>query len=202
MKILRLIVFSFMVLTLSGCSSENSKWEETLKINTITGYKNYIKSYPEGKFLKASSDSIESLEWVAAFSSKSDSLLQDCIVKYPESRKVDDAKDLQSQIKWPVIELNKADCIEIYDNGIVHSLGLHFYNYDGWDNIEYINDSQIPKTIVVIRSFSDYDLMTKKNLRLIKGVAYLKLKDGYRYIKKVDLSKSDKELADEFGINY
>lgn len=201
MKSLRSLVV-IILLTICGCSSENNNWEKAVKINTTAGYKNYIKNYPEGKYIKAAFDSVEALEWAIAFSTQSDSLLEDCIRRYPQNVKINEAKDLQSQIKWSRIELKKADCLEIYTDGMIHSLGVHLYNFDGWDKLEFIDDEQLVKTIFIARSFSEYDLIAKKNLRLVTGVAYLKVKEGYRYIRKVDLSKTDNELANEFGINY
>jgi HEAT repeat protein len=45
-----LVFLVVLVVVFTGCSREQSRWEDIKKINTIEAYENYLKQYPDGKF--------------------------------------------------------------------------------------------------------------------------------------------------------
>jgi hypothetical protein len=191
------------LLVLSACSSQENKWEKAKAVNTVSALNEFIKQYPESKYNQEATIAIEKLCWDSAFNTKNDSLLEDCINKYPKSQRIPEAKDLLSQIKFPIYDLKQADCLEINSKGMSLSMGKHFYGINNDGSLTYEPD-QLPLKMVVIwrdidSRFTDFFEKTS----ICTGVAYLYMGPGkFRYLKKVDLNKTDHELADEFGVKY
>lgn len=45
-----LVFLVALVVVVTGCSREQSHWEDTNNVNTIDAYQNFLKQYPDGKF--------------------------------------------------------------------------------------------------------------------------------------------------------
>jgi hypothetical protein len=204
MKTSRLVLFMIVLAFLTACSQEEKRWEEAKAKNDVPALNEFIKLYPDSKHMDEAKTAIETLDWNNAFTQKNDSLLRYCVKTYPNSKRIDEAKDLISQIRWPVYELKKADCIEINYKSLCLSMGLHIYglNPDGSAFLE--PDKLQVKTVIVWRN--DVDTASVHYLEkhsLCMGVAYLWIgNQKFRYLKKVDLNKSNDELAAEFGIKH
>jgi outer membrane protein assembly factor BamD (BamD/ComL family) len=191
------------LLILSACSSQEKKWEKAKADNTISALSDFIKLYPESKHIEEATITIEKLNWDSAFNTKNDSLLKECINKYPKSQRIPEAKDLLSQIKFPMYDLKQADCLEINAKGMSLSIGKHFYGINNDGSLTYEPDQLPMKMVVIWRDIDSRFTDFFEKYPICTGVAYLYMGPGkFRYLKKVDLNKTDHELADEFGVKY
>jgi hypothetical protein len=116
------------------------------------------------------------------------------------------------------VSIGKADSLTVYDNGKGMAMGtIHMtthatygINIDGVIVIGSpisINDPDTtmsplgPNRVVIWRSFGPREAAAMNEKGVLVGLAYLKWDDGaYYFIRKVDLTHSDVELAREFGI--
>ena len=97
----------------------------------------------------------ENLIWIRAIQEKNDSLLKYCIKTYPDNPKLAIASDLLSQLKWPVFDLKKADCVDISSGNGYRSYGLHVYDIGGDGSISYQQPEKLPfKRVLIWRDFN------------------------------------------------
>jgi hypothetical protein len=92
------ILFTFLLI-LAACSSPEKRWERAKADNTITAYNEFIEKFPGSKFRQEATIAIEKLSWDIAINTRTDSLLEDCIIKYPTSPRIPEAKTLLTRLK-------------------------------------------------------------------------------------------------------
>lgn len=139
----------------------------------------------------------EKWDWSSAFKSGDVNTLQSCSRKYPNSPNVPLAKEKIWEIQWPPVILDKADNVTIYSHeGYVMrgSFGIDTYgNPVAW--------AHGLKAVVIFRDLAQIKNKKAAQLELRTGLAYLQEgEDHFRFIRKVDLSKSDDALMTEFGL--
>jgi hypothetical protein len=181
---------------------ESLEWDAAQLSNTVAAFDKYIGRYPDGKHFLDAKNSMEALEWNAALSAHNESKLNALIAKYPASANVAKAKEEIWTIRWPPVNVEKADSVSVYTGGIGVVMGRmetpvsSLLGFGG-------SGAQAagPNRIVIWRNFAPKQLNTVNKLGLRTGIAFLKSDEGkYRFVRKVDLSRTDDELARDFGV--
>jgi hypothetical protein len=202
MKLLSHLIVPLCLVALVACSRSESRWKEAQQLNTVAAYEKYLGDYPDSEYLSDAKKTIESLEWDAALSARDKNRLEALMAKYSNSVNLEKAKDAIWEIQWPPTQVDKANSVSVFKGGegimlgqILYSMGA-FFGGSGSDP-----QAAGPNRIVIWRDFApeELDMATKSGLRA--GMAFLKSDDGkYTFVRKVDLAKTDEELAREFGV--
>lgn len=174
------------------------EWEKTLKDNNIKSFKAFISKYPVNKYLDEANAKIEKFEWAHVLANPNLDTLYYYIKKYPKSPNILQAKEEISKIKWPPIKVNSANRLYIWSNGKQASYGFPFLYLTPQGTLEFGDND---RAIIIWRDFTPEQEENSLKNGICTGIAYLWQHDGnYRFIKKVDLQKTDNQLKKEFGI--
>ena len=169
---------------------------DTNKIN------NYIETYKNGKYLSIAQEMIDSIRWKTIANTKDIKKIENYMVSNPDSKYLDEANDMIWALRWPPVKVKEASFVLIYKNGeapmyssTTLSMGLSY---------TVGSDADLQTTgnqVIIWRNFSKKEISKYKKIDLRPGIAYLKTGDGFKFIKKVDLNKSDLQLCKEFGVS-
>lgn len=179
---------------------EDLAWRETRTLNTVVAYQRFSTKHPNSAHSSEAQRVIEQLDWASAFSERSKTQLIACISKYPTHANVAKAKEILWEIDWPPMPLDKADCIQIWSKGRGVEFGTHVFQMSGSGSLRETSPPSL-KTVVIWRDFGPREVKEATKIGLRAGVAYLQISTGeYKLIRKVDLAKSNDQLAAEFGV--
>ena len=164
----------------------------------IESFKAFISKYPVNKYLEEANSKIEKLEWDLVFANPTLDTFYFYIKKYPDSPNVLQAKEEVSKLKWPPIKVTSANRMFVLSKGQEASYGFPFLNLTPQGSLEFADND---RAIIIWRDFTPEQEESSLKNGICTGVAYLWQHNGdYRFIKKVDLQKTDNELKVEFGI--
>jgi len=115
---------------LFACSSENTAWDKALNKNTISAYKEYISSFPNGNNVKIANDSITNRILDSAINLKLIPVLTQFILDYPENKRIKELK--------LIIETSQWENAKYFDN--VDDIQAFI---DQYPNSIYLNDAKL-----------------------------------------------------------
>jgi hypothetical protein len=162
----------------------------------------FLSSHTDSEFLLTSKAAMDSLEWNIAFYSGDTVRLRKYSEKYPENVNSVKARKLIWKIQWPPATDDLIGMVLIWKDGFSDIINLYqkpqdqclFTNGIPFDGFE-MTDNHV---VFIWRNFTPNELKKVNKLGLKPGIAYLKTKNGYEFIKNVDLNKSDEDLRAEF----
>ena len=105
MKKILTSVSTLALLLILGCSNQEKKWEETKKANTIVGYEEYLKNYPDNPNRDLAKQAIETLSWTDALKKGTLQNFYDFKQKFPKNTHEKELQDnLDRLVTDPIIE--------------------------------------------------------------------------------------------------
>ncbi len=170
-----------------------------LKFHNPDSLNLFIKTHSNSLFLTNSKSAIDSVDWNIAVYSRDTVALRNYINKYPNSNKKQQAENLILNIKFPPVTISNANslCIGSKGKGVIY--GDLQFKMNGAGPMEA--EGKGPNKVYIWRDFLKDELPMAKKQGLHVGAAYLKTNnDKFKFIRDVDLTKSDKQLCAEFGI--
>jgi len=177
-------------------------WKSAVAKNSIVAFNEFIIANPQSQYIVKAKQSIEELQWKEAITLRDKKMLQACIKQYPASKYVTKANEVIWELDWPPVKLTKAASVTIYSKGrgiisgqIMYSMGGMFGGGGGMDPIPG------SPAVEIWRDFTPTEQKECGKLGLRTGLAYLQSNNRYQFIRKVDLSKNDKQLCAEFGVD-
>ena len=172
-----------------------------LKTHNADTIELFLKDHSASKFLKKSKTALDSIDWNIACYSKDTVKLRKYTNQYPKSQNNLKALDLIKEIKNPTIKISFANSISIGSNGNRKVYGALQFVIDDSSPLSKFAGGQGPNKVYVWRNFSNDELPFANKLNIKTGNAYLKISDNlFKFIRKIDMTKSDKEICLEFGI--
>ena len=86
----------FIIFLISSCSSDkdNKLWDETILVNNLYAYENYLDNFPEGKYNVAAGDSLQKILFTQAENSNSVLQMIDKKVSIPRYGKLQQTDSL------------------------------------------------------------------------------------------------------------
>ena len=176
-------------------------WITVLKTHNVDSLKSFLKNNSSSNFLKNSNFAMDSIEWNIANYSRDTTILSSYIGKYPNSSNRQKAEDIIWEIKWPPVKIEKANSVVIYVKGEGTGHGTQMFFMGGNGVAAYSGGK--PPEVRIIREFENEADEAKTILGLKIGMAYLHVGlNKYKFIRKVDLGKTDQQLCAEFGVYY
>ena len=177
---------------------------DMLKLNKANTLDQFLKNHAASNYLSRTPKILDSINWNIAIYSKDTLKYRKYINEHPNSSKIQQAEDSIWNIKWPPYKMyiDPASII-IYSHGKRTLIGRAFIGIvsDLETGKADIGPEPEPPYIIIWRNFTPKEKAEYGKRGLIPGVAYTEcFDDKYKLVKKVDLSKSDKELCEEFGI--
>jgi len=181
------------------------RWARAQTVGTIEAYQEYLDQNKDGPHTDLARARVEEFEWAIAKASSNEPLLRSFISKYPKSSNLEAARDRVWQLGRPQVAVAKVDSLTIIDDGNQRVMGSVMTSYF----TKSVNDRLVttatsiaagPGRIVIWRTFARDEMPDVGKHDLRTGVAFLKTDKGeYKFVRMVDLGKSDLELASEFG---
>jgi hypothetical protein len=107
MKNIKNISITILIFLLISCTTQEKKWEEAKKENSIIRYKKFITEFPESKFVVEAKSNLELLEWGMAMSNKDINKLEEFITEFPDSKFRVEAKTNLELLEWEMAISNK-----------------------------------------------------------------------------------------------
>src|SRR5258706_9819127 len=85
-----------VLLTLAGCSRQQSDWQKTRATNTADAYEQFMKKYPSGEFTAQAEARVKELyeerDWQKARDADTPEAYQAFLKQYPEGKWTDEAR--------------------------------------------------------------------------------------------------------------
>ena len=85
-----------LLLTLSGCSRQQSDWEKARAANTTESYEQFLKKYPSGEFTAQAQARVKELyeehDWQKARDTDTQEAYQAFLKQYPEGKWTEEAR--------------------------------------------------------------------------------------------------------------
>src|SRR5882762_7373736 len=85
-----------LLLSISGCSRQQSDWEKTRAANTTDSYEQFIKKYPNGEFTAQAQARVKELyeerDWQKARDTDTQEAYQAFLKQYPEGKWTEEAR--------------------------------------------------------------------------------------------------------------
>jgi hypothetical protein len=180
---------------------DSLEWVAILKLQNVDSLQLFINNHSSSKFLSTFKVAMDSLEWNLAFTSKDTVRLRKYSEKYPDNPNSKKVESLIWKIQWPPATNNFILMVLIWKDGYSDIFNLFerpvdkcaFSNGIPFDGFK-MTDNHV---VFIWRNFAPNELKKVNKLGLKTGIVYLKTKNGYEFIKHVDLNKSDEELRDE-----
>ncbi len=89
-------VFCAVLLSLSGCSRQQSDWQKTRETNTADAYEQFLKKYPTGEFTAQAQARVKELyeerDWQKARDADTPEAYQAFLKQYPEGKWTEEAR--------------------------------------------------------------------------------------------------------------
>ena len=175
-------------------------WVVILKTHNTDSLELFIKDHTSSKFLSTSICAMDSLEWKIAFYSRDTTSLSQYIKKYPNSPNALKAKDIISKQQIQPVKIGKINSVSIYTKDGGHAYGMLMF-YTGNSGMAQ-SSGGMPPEVIIWREFSAGSIANAKKLGVKPGIAYLNEgANKYKFIRKVDLNKTDEQLCAEFGVS-
>jgi len=92
----------FLLFTLlTGCAERND-WKKAQQGNSVKAYEDYIKQYPDGKFVEKAKAAVEKMEWEQALATNTPGAFLTFMKKYPKSNYAAQAKAEVDKLIMPM----------------------------------------------------------------------------------------------------
>lgn len=183
---------------------DDLSWATASQENSVTALQRYMTAFPKGKSAADARSRIEDLEWSAALAAPQKEGLLALIAKYPDSKHAAQGRDQLWALDWPPVPVTKANSVTVWTKGQGLMMGEIQFSIGAFGALGGDSTSTRPagpNRIQIWRDFSPEEEPGAAKIGLRTGMAFLKSDKGeYKLVRKVDLSKSDEELAAEFGI--
>src|ERR1700692_2064319 len=89
-------VLCAVLLTLAGCSRQQSDWQKTRETNTADAYEQFLKKYPSGEFTAQAQARVKELyeerDWQKARDADTPEAYQAFLKQYPEGKWTEEAR--------------------------------------------------------------------------------------------------------------
>src|SRR6266481_3568398 len=89
-------VLCAVLLTLAGCSRQQSDWQKTRETNTADAYEQFLKKYPSGEFTAQAEARVKELyeerDWQKARDADTPEAYQAFLKQYPEGKWTEEAR--------------------------------------------------------------------------------------------------------------
>ncbi len=95
---LALILILITSIQINNRFKENKAWETAQEQNTYSSYEEYMKTYPEGRFIEKAVNLQEEVLWEKAKEMNTAESFDDYLKKFPYGKHVDDAKELKEDV--------------------------------------------------------------------------------------------------------
>jgi len=193
---------------LGGLQDERD-WASAKAAKTIEALDFYVRTYSPPKrgahvveARQIIADLREESEWQSAFSTQDQQKLTACVSKYPTSKHVERAREVLWAIRWPAFRVDKANSVTIYSEGRGIIRGELLISLSGaFGGPEKPPEPAGPNRVVIWRNFTPQESAVADTLGLRPGMAFLRTDSGeLKFIRKLDLNKTDDEICAEFGI--
>jgi hypothetical protein len=89
MKSLKLMLYVAIIFLINSCSQDKKEWKNTLEINSVQAYEEYVDKYPDSKY----ADSAKNRIWKNTIAMESINAYEEYIDKYPDSKYADSVKN-------------------------------------------------------------------------------------------------------------
>jgi hypothetical protein len=177
-------------------------WVAIIKTHNVDSIRQFLKNYSPSEFLRNSNTAMDSIDWNIAYYSNDSIKFREYINKYPGSSNIPRAEEAIWKIKWPPVEVGKANSIYIGAQGSGQYYGTLMFALGANSPVSTFAGGKGPINVFVWRDFGKNEIEEAKRIGLLSGKAYLQTNEGsFKFIRNVDLNKSDKELCAEFGIS-
>jgi outer membrane protein assembly factor BamD (BamD/ComL family) len=185
-----------LVIIVCSCNTIERDWNNTLTINTVDSYEEFIRKYPESDLTNDAKTKIELLEWEKALENNSFNVFSEFIGKYPESQFLADAKSKLEEIDW-----NKTITTNTIDS--------YIYFINGYPDSKYLDEATSKQEKLEWNKakekddFESYDYFIKKfpESNQIK-IAYEKLADiEWKSVSKINTIDAYNEFLKKFPIS-
>ena len=106
--ILKLIILP-LTLFVAGCATMEGEWEKAEMTNTVSSYRNFIKSYPTSSKTNEAKTKVEELRWKYAEQEDSFKALEQFLNDYPDSKFSMMAKERLNSLPKRLLEKRCSD---------------------------------------------------------------------------------------------
>ena len=170
-----------------------------IKSDNKDSIENYYNMNKTSDFFVQNKAAVDSIKWIIAKLSNDSVILKKYILDYPNSANSQKAKSLLEQKKAHSLVNYKANSVAIYSkgSGIIYGEKMFALNDGG-------SSTMVPggrNQIYIWRDFGVNEVSGAKEQGIKQGVAYLYKNGKFKFIKVVDLRKSDNDLCKEFDLN-
>ena len=199
---------AFIIKHSSSAYTENAKfamdsldWVAIIQTHNVDSIEQFLKNYSTSKFLRNSKFAMDSIDWNIAYYLNDSIKFREYINKYPSSTNKQRTEEAIWKIKWPPVKIEKANSIYIGTKGSGQYYGALLFALGENSPVSTFAGGRGPNKVFIWRDFGKNEMKEANRLGLLSGKAYLLTNDGsYKFIRNVDLNKTDKELCAEFGI--
>jgi len=164
----------------------------------------FLTKHVASIFLKKHPELLDSIDWHIAIYSKDTVKYRNYINKYPKSYNLQTALDSIWSLKWPPYHIVYGPhSIVIHSHGKQIVIGQSFVGLveDEENGRAYVGPKPTGGVIDIWRNFTEKEKIKYSKIGILPGLAYYHVGyDKLKFVKKIDLAKSDLELCREFKI--
>ena len=110
----KLFIIAAMLVGLAGCNSAEVRWEKARSENTVEAYRDYLKHYPDGRYVYAAQAEMEKLSFANARKRNTVSAYEEYLKEYPKGKNADIARAEMETLAFA--DAQRRDTIGAYED--------------------------------------------------------------------------------------